>query len=48
MNTTVLLRLALATACAVGAAEAAQAKIVAEPEMAAFCTGEAAAKQAAR
>jgi hypothetical protein len=48
MNTTLLLRLALATACAVGAAAAAQAKVVAEPEMAAFCTGEAAAKLGTR
>jgi len=31
-----------------GAAAAAQAKIVAEPEMAAFCNGEAAAKQDTR
>jgi hypothetical protein len=48
MNTTLLLRLALTTACAVGAAAAAQAKIVAEPEMAAFCAGEAAAKLGTR
>lgn len=48
MNTTILLRLALATACAVGTAPGAQAKIVAEPEMAAFCTGEAAAKLGTR
>jgi hypothetical protein len=48
MITTVLLRLALAAACAVGAAAAAQAKVVAEPEMAAFCTGEAAAKLGTR
>jgi hypothetical protein len=48
MDTTLLLRLALATACAVGASSAAQAKIVAEPEMAAFCTGEAAAKLGTR
>jgi hypothetical protein len=48
MNTTLLLRLALATACAVGVNAAAQAKIVAEPEMAAFCAGEAAAKLGTR
>jgi hypothetical protein len=48
MNTTLLLRLALATACTVGAAAAAQAKVVAEPEMATFCTGEAAAKLGTR
>lgn len=48
MSTTKLLRLALATACAVGSAAAAHAKIVAEPEMAAFCTGEAAAKLGTR
>ncbi|MBC2836679.1 hypothetical protein [Paragemmobacter straminiformis] len=48
MNRTHLLRLVLATACAVGAAAAAQAKIVAEPQMAAFCTGEAAAKLGTR
>ena len=48
MKTTLLLRLALATACAVSAAAAAQARIVAEPEMAAFCTGEAAAKLGTR
>jgi hypothetical protein len=48
MKTTLLLRLALATACAVGASAAAQAKVVAEPEMAAFCTGEAAAKLGTR
>jgi hypothetical protein len=45
---TSLLRLALATACTVGAASTAQAKIVAQPEMAAFCTGEAAAKLGTR
>jgi hypothetical protein len=48
MNTTRMLRLAIATACAVGAATAAQAKVVAEPQMAAFCTGEAAAKLGTR
>ncbi len=48
MKTTLFLRLALATACAVGAAAGAQAKIVAEPQMAAFCTGEAAAKLGTR
>jgi hypothetical protein len=48
MKTTLLLRLALATACAVGASVAAQAKVVAEPEMAAFCIGEAAAKLGTR
>ncbi len=48
MNTTLLLRLALATVCALGAAAAAQAKVVAQPEMAAFCTGEAAAKLGTR
>lgn len=48
MKTTLLLRLALAWACAVGAAGGAQAKVVAEPEMAAFCTGEAAAKLGTR
>ena len=48
MKTTLFLRLVLATACAVGAAAAAQAKVVAEPEMAAFCTGEAAAKLGTR
>lgn len=48
MDTTRMLRLALATACAVGAAAAAQAKVVAEPEMAAFCTGEVAAKLGTR
>jgi hypothetical protein len=48
MKLTLLQRLALATACAVGAAAAAQAKVVAEPEMAAFCTGEAAAKLGTR
>jgi hypothetical protein len=48
MNKTHLIRLVLATACVVGAAATAQAKIVAEPEMAAFCTGEAAAKLGTR
>jgi hypothetical protein len=48
MKKTLLLRLAIATTCAVGAATGAQAKIVAEPEMAAFCTGEAAAKLGTR
>ncbi|MBN2629893.1 MAG: hypothetical protein JXR75_05075 [Rhodobacteraceae bacterium] len=48
MNPTSMLRLALATACALGAASATQAKVVAEPEMAAFCTGEAAAKLGTR
>lgn len=48
MNTTLLLRLALTTAYAVGAAAAAQAKVVAEPDMAAFCIGEAAAKLGTR
>jgi hypothetical protein len=48
MKTTFLLRLALVTACSVGAAGGAKAKVVAEPEMAAFCTGEAAAKLGTR
>ncbi len=48
MNTPLLLRLALATACLVGGAAGAEAKIVAEPEMAAFCKGEAAAKLGTR
>jgi hypothetical protein len=48
MKITVLLRLALATACGIVAAGGAQAKVVAEPEMAAFCTGEAAAKLGTR
>jgi hypothetical protein len=48
MTKTVLLRLALVAACAIGSVAAAQAKVVAEPEMAAFCTGEAAAKLGTR
>lgn len=48
MTTIPLLRLSLVTACALGAVAAAQAKVVAEPEMAAFCTGEAAAKLGTR
>jgi hypothetical protein len=48
MNTTFLLRLVLATACACSIAATAHAKVVAEPEMAAFCTGEAAAKLGTR
>jgi hypothetical protein len=48
MNTTLMLGLVLAAACAVGAAATAEAKIVGEPEMAAFCTGEAAAKLGTR
>jgi hypothetical protein len=48
MKTTLLVRLALATACALGAVSAVQAKIVAEPEMGAFCAGEAAAKLGTR
>jgi hypothetical protein len=48
MNTKLFLRLALAAACAAGAGGAAQAKVVAEPEMAAFCVGEAAAKLGTR
>ena len=48
MNMTPTLRLALATACAVGAAAEAHAKVVAEPKMAAFCTGEAATKLGTR
>jgi hypothetical protein len=45
---TLLLRFALVMACAAGATAEAQAKVVAEPEMAAFCTGEAAAKLGTR
>jgi hypothetical protein len=48
MTTRVLLRLTLAAACALGAGVAAQAKVVGEPEMAAFCAGEAAAKLGTR
>jgi hypothetical protein len=48
MNTKLFLRLALAAACAAGAGGAAQARVVAEPEMAAFCVGEAAAKLGTR
>jgi hypothetical protein len=48
MKPTLLLRLAFATACVVGGGAGAQAKVVAEPEMAAFCTGEAAAKLGTR
>lgn len=48
MMTTSILRLALAACCAFGGAAGVQAKIVAEPEMAAFCTGEAAAKLGTR
>lgn len=48
MMTTNILRLALAACCAFGGAAGVQAKIVAEPEMAAFCTGEAAAKLGTR
>jgi hypothetical protein len=48
VKTKILPRLALATVCAVGAAAAAQAEVVAEPELAAFCTGEAAAKLGTR
>jgi hypothetical protein len=48
MTFRVLLRLALVTACAVGTGITAQAKIVGEPEMAAFCVGEAAAKLGTR
>jgi hypothetical protein len=48
MKSTLLVRIALAAACAVSAAAAAHAKVVAEPEMAAFCAGEAAAKLGTR
>lgn len=48
MKTRLVLRLALAVSCAVGGAATVQAKVVAEPEMAAFCTGEAAAKLGTR
>jgi hypothetical protein len=43
-----VLRLVLAASCAVGGAVTVQAKVVAEPEMAAFCIGEAAAKLGTR
>ncbi len=48
MKTTIVLRLALCICWAVSGAAVAQAKVVAEPEMAAFCTGEAAAKLGTR
>jgi hypothetical protein len=48
MNTKLLLRSALVLACTVWVAATAQAKVVAEPEMAAFCKGEAAAKLGTR
>lgn len=48
MNMTQFLRLALTAGCMVGMAAGAQAKVVAEPEMAAFCAGEAAAKLGTR
>lgn len=48
MNMTLLLRLALTAGCLAGMAPAVQAKVVAEPEMAAFCAGEAAAKLGTR
>lgn len=48
MTMTRLVRLALVTACVACAAASAQAKIVAEAELAAFCTGEAAAKLGTR
>lgn len=48
MTMTPLLRLLLAATCAAGAATAVQAKVVAAPEMATFCTGEAAAKLGTR
>lgn len=43
-----MFHLMLAVSCAVAGASVAQAKVVAEPEMAAFCTGEAAAKLGTR
>lgn len=48
MEMTTALRLVLATCCAMGGATMAGAKVVAEPEMAAFCIGEAAAKLGTR
>jgi hypothetical protein len=48
MKTKKVLGLVLAACCAVGGAATAEAKVVAEPEMAAFCTGEAAAKLGTR
>jgi len=48
MKMTTVLRLVLVAGCAAGGATTAWAKVVAEPEMAAFCTGEAAAKLGTR
>ena len=48
MTTTHFVRLLLATVVAVGGAAGAQAEIGAEPEIAAYCTGEAAAKLGTR
>lgn len=48
MNMTRILRFAIAAGCAVGTADTALAKVVAESELAAFCTGEAAAKLGTR
>jgi hypothetical protein len=48
MNKTRVLRLALISVCGLGPTTAALANIVAEPKMAAFCAGEAAAKLGTR
>lgn len=48
MKFSVLPRVALAAACVVGAGVGLEARVVGEPEMAAFCVGEAAAKLGTR